>query len=801
MAEDIVIHGAFVQFNGIARCRSCQAHNLKCALQESDDGCMSCAGAGRQCIFIRTRIYEGPKRSFRWSTLLNKDSAQAPMQPPPNGTMRSPTAILDRPPQTRQAPISQIVNGLSPVSIKDESSVARKFLARSNSSPETEESRSRTGLDPTQRDKFGKPASFVDPIPSKNEHTLPSPRVQPLVNARDPQQQLFSPRTQPPLWQTKLASTQADPRSPTLRFSDGKERDDAYPRLAPRNGRTTIDCLPVQVTRDDAVHASTSSVRSDSEPRTTIVDLCPSIPSFLLDRIVNEHILRYRVLCERSSEHLKLRRQGPCPSGDCCLDDRNRDQWRSAGVRHSHPSPGEGLARKAQLASATASEYDDEDNDVEEVSNGPLSWLMSHYSRFPAKFECPLCFQFKEYSKPSDWIKHVHEDLQPFVCTFEECPEPKSFKRKADWVRHENERHRQLEWWTCNQQGCSHKCFRKDNFVQHLVREHKMPEPKLRASQSSLVRGESSEPKGPNEPSNARSGLRRPASSPTPDSSHAPDPVGSDFRKKTPTTTDGENGSMRDPIWDLVDDCRQETEKRPGDERCKFCGASMTSWKKLTVHLAKHMEQIAITLGKAILPGDVTPRPIAGRRSVASVTDDNDTARSRDDRFSPMDTDDDEGAEETQVHSPASPPSSSKYVGVLARFKKSGEPINGPTLEYTSSTPPHFGYHTRPRPYQRPPRERIHKCNHCERCFSTANDLDRHVKSIHKIIPRGGQDKSFRCAAPDCSKKDKIWPRLDNFRQHCLRIHPDENTDELVKKSTIIENQELELRQVSRMEG
>ncbi|KAL8688096.1 MAG: hypothetical protein Q9218_005905 [Villophora microphyllina] len=65
--------------------------------------------------------------------------------------------------------------------------------------------------------------------------------------------------------------------------------------------------------------------------------------------------------------------------------------------------------------------------------------------------------------------------------------------------------------------------------------------------------------------------------------------------------------------------------------------------------------------------------------------------------------------------------------------------------------------------------------------FSTQNDLDRHKKSVHKIMP----ESSFRCAARNCYKAQKIWPRLDMFRQHCLRIHPDEACDDLVSRSAV----------------
>jgi len=63
-----------------------------------------------------------------------------------------------------------------------------------------------------------------------------------------------------------------------------------------------------------------------------------------------------------------------------------------------------------------------------------------------------------------------------FTCIFEKCEEPKSFKRKAYWVLHENERHRHLEWWICSVDGCRDVCYRKGDFLQHLVREHKLPE-------------------------------------------------------------------------------------------------------------------------------------------------------------------------------------------------------------------------------------------------------------------------------------------------------------------------------------
>ena len=67
--------------------------------------------------------------------------------------------------------------------------------------------------------------------------------------------------------------------------------------------------------------------------------------------------------------------------------------------------------------------------------------------------------------------------------------------------------------------------------------------------------------------------------------------------------------------------------------------------------------------------------------------------------------------------------------------------------------------------------------------FTSSNDLDRHKKSVHNIALPHGRDKSFQCQAANCRKSDKIWPRLDNFKNHCKNCHREEDLEELVRKS------------------
>lgn len=71
-------------------------------------------------------------------------------------------------------------------------------------------------------------------------------------------------------------------------------------------------------------------------------------------------------------------------------------------------------------------------------------------------------------------------------------------------------------------------------------------------------------------------------------------------------------------------------------------------------------------------------------------------------------------------------------------------------------------------------------CSQRQKGFPTLNDLDRHLKSVHKINNR--KTKDFKCFAKDCNKPDKTWPRLDNFKQHLKSMHGNENMETLLEQ-------------------
>ena len=265
-----------------------------------------------------------------------------------------------------------------------------------------------------------------------------------------------------------------------------------------------------------------------------VIELNPHMDghcNYLVDRIAHQQVVRYKSLLSHKVKHLNL--GANCPSGSLCIA--------LGGQANALDQKGD-----AKGSDPLASHFPD-DEDGATPTDGAISQdsfpkdiPMPPTQHLPAEFECQLCYSCKKFTKPSDWTKHVHEDVQPFTCTWDKCRDAKSFKRKADWVRHENEGHRHLEWWRCDVEECRHTCYRRDNFLQHLVREHKFPEPKI----------------------------------------------------KTKAAIKKAGGA--DPTWRKVEECHALTGARPQDEPCRFCGKSFPTWKKLTVHLAKHMEQISL---------------------------------------------------------------------------------------------------------------------------------------------------------------------------------------------------------------
>ncbi|KAL2842588.1 hypothetical protein BJX68DRAFT_166269 [Aspergillus pseudodeflectus] len=279
-----------------------------------------------------------------------------------------------------------------------------------------------------------------------------------------------------------------------------------------------------------------------------ISQINPCLAPALVDRFAIEQVRRYTRLLSAQHMHANVAAQRTCGSESFCLAQGGRSIHLPLRIIDPGAETDDAdIVDPSQLAGLT----------LDAGQFPPGIPLPPNVRRLPAKLDCQFCFKVKNVQKPSDWSKHIIEDLQPYTCSFPECQGHESFKRKADWVRHENERHRKLEWWECERVDCRHICYRKENYIQHLVREHRMPEPKMMEPGSNA--------------SNDVSGERE-----------------------------------RAELLEAVSRGHRETTKKPSEEPCRFCGNISTTWKKVTVHLAKHFEQIAMPVLGLVNPPSAT---------------------------------------------------------------------------------------------------------------------------------------------------------------------------------------------------
>ncbi|KAJ5757813.1 uncharacterized protein N7511_006507 [Penicillium nucicola] len=360
-----------------------------------------------------------------------------------------------------------------------------------------------------------------------------------------------------------LMTAHGGPPVPNITLPGRFSSDAAHPPKGPFLGVETIGENDNNVMGDSkGIVMEFPAVQDLPEPtiegfKSQIMQLNPRLEPALLQRLACEQDRRFKLLVGLQRNHALAVGNHTCKSQAFCFASGGKASFLPQSKAPMESETGQSQFRVKPLSPGQEQHATAEGT----VTQYPPGVPPPPVNQLPAQFECPICFEVKKFQKPSDWSKHVQEDIQPFTCTFPHCTEPKSFKRKADWVRHENEKHRQLEWWTCAFPDCHHKCYRKDNFVQHLVREHKMPEPKLKNGKSS----------------------------------------------EADVLPNGQRENDVKRLWQMVEECRHETDRTPQSEPCRFCGNVCSDWRKLSVHLGKHMEQLAMPVLHLAKPSAPSP--------------------------------------------------------------------------------------------------------------------------------------------------------------------------------------------------
>ncbi|KAK4194234.1 hypothetical protein QBC40DRAFT_270261 [Triangularia verruculosa] len=127
------------------------------------------------------------------------------------------------------------------------------------------------------------------------------------------------------------------------------------------------------------------------------------------------------------------------------------------------PQAGSSRSETTSFASAVT------ETDGGELEVPDLTDLVVHGTRleYDELFECPFCGRFDTVGTRHEWRRHVFDDLQPYVCSFQDCSAG-LFATRHEWFSHELDLHRTR--WNC--QLCESSFTYRDVLFEHFCAEH-----------------------------------------------------------------------------------------------------------------------------------------------------------------------------------------------------------------------------------------------------------------------------------------------------------------------------------------
>ena len=181
---------------------------------------------------------------------------------------------------------------------------------------------------------------------------------------------------------------------------------------------------------------------------------CPNAPDFLIERL-GKAISRRR-------QFLKYRERHATKLASIFVDDLSETVASTLDEDNGLASnePKNGYDRPPSVATETSFA----------TSLGDTSRVrlpsMPNEAADEQPFECPYCRTVATVENTRSWKKHVYRDLQPYVCTFEECLTPDdTYESRHRWFTHEIQKHRRI--WTCSSH-CSLEFPSADQLVEHI---------------------------------------------------------------------------------------------------------------------------------------------------------------------------------------------------------------------------------------------------------------------------------------------------------------------------------------------
>lgn len=188
---------------------------------------------------------------------------------------------------------------------------------------------------------------------------------------------------------------------------------------------------------------------------------CPNAPDFLIERLGKA--------TSRRRQFLKYRERHATKLASIFIDDLS-ETVASTLDEDNGLAPNErkdGYDRPPSVATETSFA-----TSLGDTSRARLPPMPSEAAN-EQPFECPYCRTVAIVNNTRAWKIHVYRDLQPYVCTFEECLTPDdTYESRHRWFSHELQKHRRI--WTCGSH-CSLAFPSADQLVMHIKSVSSVP--------------------------------------------------------------------------------------------------------------------------------------------------------------------------------------------------------------------------------------------------------------------------------------------------------------------------------------
>ena len=291
-----------------------------------------------------------------------------------------------------------------------------------------------------------------------------------------------------------------------------------------------------------------SNVITPGSPKPSIADIgaqllgtYPDLQPGLISRLANAQINRY-------SRLLKLKLRHDSNLGNSCS---NAGSSCAALSRTYTVAMDQALVISSGDSDTNSTKQRSEEfADVVGTDKLPQGVPPPPYGFLSKKVECPICFNLETFRNLDSWIKHIYEDIQPYICTFSDCSRPLTYKRKAEWMRHENGLNREAARYICHIDGCTYSTLRRSNFIPHMNHVH----PVFMASLPPHTRR----------------------------------------RSLTPASDETSVPNLRDQLT-VIDEFLVDP-RDISSEPCEFCGQLSGTWREYGTHMSDHFKKFSITV-------------------------------------------------------------------------------------------------------------------------------------------------------------------------------------------------------------